>query len=487
MPLDLLRAPLTGSLLRRPYLQVALQVVFLAGYTGLVALGWGLDAIPGVPEAHPRIYTHATTLLFWVVWFMGLVLLAPLTGRAWCGVCPLGATVDWVGRRGLGLDWPRWLPAGAGMLALFAGGVAAVVWGDMHKSPAGTAAFVAAVGAVALGSAVLWRRSAFCKGLCPVGSALHLYSRHAPLAIRPRDPAACRSCADRSCTATKGSWRRWDLGNLVVQRRRYGAGCPVALYPPNMDMGACTLCLRCVRSCSRQNLGLFLGRRPEPRPLDRPRALLLVLLAGLVLLALLRTWPAARDALTPGAFPPAWAAALWLGLALPVALLLAPALLAAAAAGLGGREAPAPSAGAVPAAPPAPGRAAFWPAVLTHLPAFVGPLLGGHAALALVKLNAKAAYLPYLAYDPRGGSTYLAIHVAKTLALPDLLVPLAALRWAALACLALGATGGVREALRRWPRPWSRLPTALYALSLAALVGLYGAALVHWLFPWGRG
>ena len=53
MPIDLYRAPLSGPLLRRPHLQVVLQGLFLAGYVGLVALGWGMDTIPGVPADHP--------------------------------------------------------------------------------------------------------------------------------------------------------------------------------------------------------------------------------------------------------------------------------------------------------------------------------------------------------------------------------------------------------------------------------------------------
>lgn len=486
MPLDLYRTRLFGPLLRRPYAQAAAQGVLLVGYIGLILLGWGMDAIPGVPQAHPRIYTHASTLLFWVIWFMGLVFLAPIVGRAWCGVCPLGAAVDFVGRRGLGLVWPRWIPAGIGMIAVFAAGVGAVVCGEIHKSPSGTAAFVAAVGALALLSALVWRRSAFCKGLCPVGSALHLYSRHAPLEIRPLDPAGCRACGDRSCTRRLGSWRRWDLGSLVIQRRSYRCGCPVALYPPAMDMGACLLCLRCVRSCSHENLGVFAGRKPSPGSLDRPRALLLMLLLGLVLLGLLRTWPAVRDGITPGAFPPAWAAALWIGLALPVAFLAGPAALGALFRALGGRTVSAPKAGSAPGRAAAPEPAgSTWTTALTYLPAFVGPVLGAHAALALVKINAKAAYLPYLAYDPNGAATYLAIHVAKSLPLPDLLVPLAVLRWAALLFLGLGTLGGLREAARRWPRVQ---PSAtLYALAFTAVTGLYGAALVHWLFPWGRG
>jgi len=108
--------------------------------------------------------------------------------------------------------------------------------------------------------------------------------------------------------------------------------------------------------------------------------------------------------------------------------------------------------------------------------------LGAHAALALVKLNAKAAYLPYLFYDPTGASTYLAIHASRLLPVPDLLLPLALLRWLALGCLALGVLGGVREFGRSRGTPGGGVALALYAGSFAAVAGLLGATLVHWLF-----
>jgi hypothetical protein len=482
MPIDLYRTRWLGRLLRRPFFQRGLQLVLLGGYIALVVLGLGQDAIPGVPELHPRMYTHATTLLFWVVWLMGLVLVVPALGRAWCGVCPLGFLTDWVGRRGLGLAWPRWIRSSAGMLGVFAGGVAAVIWADVHMSPHGTAALIGCVALIALGSAFIWRRSAFCKGLCPVGSVLHLYSRHAPVAVRPIDRSACRSCADRSCTTPRADWRRWDLGNLVAHWKVYRAGCPVALYPPDMDAGACLICLRCVRNCSRGNLGVFFGRKPEFRPVDRPRGVLLALVLGLVSVALLRTWPALRDAVTPGMFPPGWFSSLWVVLAIPLILLVGPAVLEAAVDWLRGLPSSRPDPSGSPhSAPPQPTFGVRQRAV-ARLPAFVGPVLGAHAALALVKLNAKAAYLPYLAYDPAGASTYLAIRVAAILPQPDLILPLGLLRWLAVVCLGLGVVGGVRAAWSHWPRPLGMARSTLYGLSFVLATGLLGAALVHWLF-----
>jgi ferredoxin len=452
----------------------------------LVALAWGRDAIPGVPELHPRLYTHATTLLFWVFWFMGLVFAVPVAGRAWCGVCPLGFVADLVGRRGLGLRWPRWVASGAGTVVLFLFGVGAVVLGEVHKSPHRTAVFVGATVALALLASGVFRRSAFCRGLCPVGGVLHLYSRHAPVAIRPRDPSVCGRCTENGCVSTRGEWRRWDVGNLVVQRRVYGGGCPVALYPPDMDPGACLLCLRCVRDCPRGNLGVYWGRKAEARDLDRARSVLLVLVMGLVTVALLRTWPDARLALTPGVAPPWWAAALWLGVALPGLLAFGPAVLGAAGGWLRGGPVEGPGEGSSPAAQRGTRepRAGLGSVARPFLAAFVGVTLGAHAAVALVKLNAKAAYLPYLLYDPTGAATYLAIYVSGVLPVPDLLVPLPVLRWLASGCLAVGVVGGVRELARAWRD--GKEGRSAYAVSFAAVSALLGAALVHWLFG-GRG
>ncbi len=484
--MDLSRARLAAAVVRPAWPQRLVQAGLLFGYGALVVLGWGRDAIPGIPDLHPRMYTHVTPLLVWVVGLMGLVLVVPAAGRAWCGVCPLGAATDWLGRRGLGLGWPRWVRSGAGAVVAFATGVGAVVWGDVHQSPHGTAVVLAVAAGVAVASALVWRRSAFCRGVCPVGGVLHLYARHGPVEIRPADPARCAACSGHGCVATQGQWRRWDVGRWVVHRRTARAGCPVALYPPRMDPAACLLCLRCVRSCPDGNLGVYWGRKPATRPLDPARAAVLAAVTGLVAFALLRTWPDARIGLTPGVLPPPWWSAVWLGVGLPAALLGIPWVVGRAVAALAGRRAPPPPDGASPG-PAGPRLAAErGRKALAYLAAFVGPVLGGHAALAVVKLNAKAGYLPYLVYDPLGAETYVAIHVAGLLPLPDLLVPLAVLRWLAVAVLVVGCWAGGRELWRllgaRGGETGPAVVSGLYAASWLGLVALLGAALVHWLF-----
>jgi len=474
-PIDLLQHPPTRPLLRPAGAQTAVRVVLLVGYVALAALGWGRDAIPGVPDLHPRAYTHATTLLFWVFWFMGLVLVVPVLGRAWCGVCPLGWMTDAVGRRGVGLPWPRWISRGWGALVVFGLGVGAVVGTRANLSPHVTAVLVTGVGTLALASALLWRRSAFCRGLCPVGAVLALYGRHAPVAVGPKDPGACRACG-RACVATAPEWRRSDWGRWVWFHRWDRGGCPVALEPGRMDAAECLLCLRCLRRCPGENLALWWGRRPSSGDLGPARAVFLGLLLGLVTLALYRTWPAAEVALTPGVRPPAWLRSAWIGVVVPAFLLAVPAALGRTALWLGGRP-ESPPAGVRPGHAPRT-RPFGWRSVL---PAFVGPVLGAHGALALVKLNAKAGYLPYLAYDPLGAETYLAVHVSRALAKPDLLVPLAVLRWLALGILGLGILGGARVLVRRWHSPETRQEALWYLPSWLLVSGGLAAALWHWL------
>ena len=165
---------------------------------------------------------------------------------------------------------------------------------------------------------------------------------------------------------------------------------------------------------------------------------------------------------------------------MPFLLVCAPGVLSAGLARLRGQEVPRPGAPAKPeprAARTSTASAKFGRWVLP----LIGPLLGAHAALALVKLNAKGGYLPYLFYDPQGASTYLAIQVARVLPQPDLLVPLPVLRWVVLAVFTAGLAAGVRQALKCW-RGTPVMPVALYATSFLAISGLLGAALVHWLF-----
>ncbi len=491
MRIDLYRSPVTGALLRNPLWQRLTQWGMIVGLALLLYAAWGRERLPGVADPFPLIYTNAATLLFWVVWFMGLVLTAPLLGRLWCGVCPLGFISHRLGRFGLNLKWPRPVVRWLLTVAFFGAGVVLVVVFDAHKSPHLTAVTVAAATLAAVASGLVWRRAGFCGSLCPIGTVLSIYGRFAPLKVAPRDENVCRGCASHSCIARKPSWMRWDMGSLVIHKKVYQTGCPVALEPTSMDASECLICMECVRKCSNDNMGLYLGERCSTHPLKTGAALFLPLLAGLVLLVVVRTWPWLRDTLAPGAFPTVGLWSAWFGLALPLALILGPALAGALLEKISPVEVDAP-AGDKAGPKPAVERLGLVRALTRIATPIAGVVLGAHAAVALVKLNAKAAYVPYLFYDPFGNSTWAAIHVAGTLPLPGMVVALGVLRYLVLALFAVGVLFGVRDALRFWRlRPGegialSNTTRAAATLCFAALAVLYGAALYHWMFA-GRG
>ena len=480
MAADLAKNRFVGRLIMNPLWQALLRWGFMAALIGLIFTAVGLEKLPGVADPYPLLYTNAATLLFWVLWFMGIVLLSPLLGRAWCSVCPLGFMSDRIGRIGLNLPWPAKWARNLGPLAVFGAGVAAALLLDAHKSPNLTAFTVGLAALLAVASALLWRRAAFCGFFCPVGTVLSLYGRFSPIKVGMRVEGACQKCAEHGCVARTSTWRRWDFGTLVIHKKVYTSGCPVALDPPTMDASECLLCMECVRRCPSSNLGVHFGRRTSMKPLHGAPLFLLAPLAGLVILVLIRTWPELRDALAPGVYPPVWVWAAWFGLLIPALFLFAPALLELLGVNLSSVPSEEPE-GADPGRPAKVKKQGFAWAAARYAAPFAGPVLGAHMAVALVKLNAKAAYVPYLFYDPFGATTYMAIHVTGALGLPPMLLAMCVLRIAAPALLALGIFLGMWDAARLWKKPLGAVPRAGAWLCFGALSTLYGATLVHWL------
>ena len=81
----------------------------LAALAGVIMTAWGRRGIPGVDAPDPLMYTNLGNLAFWVIWLMGIVLLVPLVGRAWCSVCPIGAVNEFVSRFGLKKSFPLFI------------------------------------------------------------------------------------------------------------------------------------------------------------------------------------------------------------------------------------------------------------------------------------------------------------------------------------------------------------------------------------------
>ena len=180
-------------------------------------------------------------------------------------------------------------------------------------------------------------------------------------------------------------------------------------------------------------------------------------------------------------------AALWAAVIFPLLLLL-PSWAVWRAADLRVATLPAgtTSEGLPSQIPDPPAEAGFWQRI-GHLALPLLPLLlTVHLVLAVVKINAKAGFLPYALRDPSGVKSYLAMNVMHTVAPPGTLIPLDLLKWLVLGLLIAGilfSAGSINRCLAALPGEASRRGyVAASLLSILLLAGIYGATVIRWLF-----
>ncbi len=249
---DLLeRAPLVKRLLQtRSFQFLIIFPNFLVFYVLLLAAIFG----------HPLGNVNAAIVLIWILWwFLLIAVLVPLGARAWCAMCPLPGPGEWIQRRSIvrfrGFERPRgqnrpwparfrniWLQ-NAGFLGL------AIISALLVTRPLVTAAVVGGIWVVATVLMLRYRRRAFCVYLCPVSGFQGLYAMVAPLALRARSREVCDAHKPHKGCIT-GS-RRGDEGAL-------GYPCPWFEFIGHMDRNNyCGLCMECLKSCQKDNIGLF--------------------------------------------------------------------------------------------------------------------------------------------------------------------------------------------------------------------------------------
>jgi polyferredoxin len=497
---------------------------FARGATAAAAVwvlltAWGRWGIPDVDAADPLMYTNAGNLLFWVVWMMGLVLLAPIAGRVWCGICPLGTLNEISSRWGLSRPFPRalrnsYLKAGA-----LVGTVLLIGLVKIHHFPGATAYFLGAWAALAVIMGLVFAGRSLCSYACPVGGMLALYGRAAPIVMGVRDRDVCVSCAGRECVKGSEQWLQMGLARLRSALRIRRHPCPVNLRVWEMEgTERCLFCFNCLRACPLDNVIVSLRRPVSAIWRERfPRLSEIFMAAavmGFLLLSYSRFWPALENAV---ALPVAGLAGpagphlsrplylVWAGFVLPLILLLIPSAFARWGKALARNSASEPGfdrraggnlpvrfwvagdSGQQPAgdrqddeeriladAGSVPGLAAVL------LPAVIPTLLGGHLALAVVKLNAKLGYLGLAAADPSGIKTYMAVEELGLVPRPGLLLSLPAVRIAAVIMVGAGIGLSVLSVLNIVKR--EELPALPYLVQIALIGSFFTGGLIQWLF-----
>jgi len=323
-----------------PYVfQAAGLLVFLA----LLVAGWDTWTPAGV-NAKLFAKTNLVTLLVWGLWWPAMVWGAVLLGRVWCAVCPLELVANgserlgrWLGVRQRPL--PRWIAAGAVIVALYAVIQLLVAGAHINRVPAFTAWFLLALLVLAFAVALVFKDRAFCRGFCPVGQLLATYGRGGMLAVRAGSSATCGVCTGNDCL-------------MSCNRTRLDArSCPSLLNPPRLNSSRdCLVCGQCIKACLPDNMRLLL-RRPfasedarEPEA-SWPTTIFVMLVSGFVAWELLAEWPRGEEAflavphwLADRLEVPAWIgvlAGVWSLAVVPLALWAA----AAAVLRLSGRRA----------------------------------------------------------------------------------------------------------------------------------------------------
>lgn len=494
-----------------------------AAMAGVVATAWGRRGIPGVDAPDPLMYTNLGNLGFWVLWLMGIVLLVPLVGRAWCSVCPIGAMNEITSRFGLKKVFPRFIrnqhpKALALVITVLLMGVLRI-----HHYPDATAWYLLVWSAAAVVAGILFTGRSLCAYLCPVGGMLGLYGRTAPLRCGVRDDVVCRDCEDRECVRGAVSWLTAGFGRLKFSLRMRKNPCPVNLRVWDMDgTDRCLMCFNCMRACPLDNVALF-GRKPlaslwtesYPRFSD---TVFLGALMGFIFLTFSRFWPPVQEAmvlpvrlLSPylgTATRPVFL--LWLGIGFPLLIVLISAALVVWSrtnstvgiipGGITPENIPTGGSGAFTGLPlkiwfekrstlemddptgeeKIMGTDTVRGLSAVYAPATVPFLLSSHLVLALVKLNTKLAYLPTAAADPVGVRSYMAIWELGLLSRPGVWFPISIVKTVSLALLLLGTVLSLWTYSKISRREGRGAVPMLFPLLVLAVV-VYGG-FYNWLF-----
>ena len=217
-----------------------------------------LSSLWGSPVGNRNI----TIVFVWILWWFVLKsIIVPLGGRLWCLMCPLPAPAEWLSRRrltavqyfkkpfkrlhhrfsGVQRDWPAkirniWLQNILFLILISFGMI-------LITRPLATALLFLIILIITIVLSLIYRHRVFCLYLCPVGGFLGTYSMASMTEVRVVDPEVCIQHKDKCCyTGGPDGW-----------------ACPWNQYVGKMSRNNyCGLCTECIKSCPKDNVGIFL-------------------------------------------------------------------------------------------------------------------------------------------------------------------------------------------------------------------------------------
>ncbi|MDM8537554.1 4Fe-4S binding protein [Desulfobacterales bacterium HSG17] len=259
-----------------------------------------LSSLWGSPVGNRNI----AIVFVWILWwFLLKAVMVPFGGRVWCFMCPLPVPAEWLSRKriatvrymperykklhhrffGLEWDWPKklqniWLQNILFLILISFGMI-------LITRPVATALIFLLILCVTFFCTIFFRHRVFCRYLCPVGGFLGTYSMAAMTEIRSIDKDVCKKHRVKSCfSGSPGGW-----------------ACPWNQYIGNMKRNTdCGLCTECIKSCPKDNIGIFLRPFGSDRLIkgyDEVYNVIIMLVVAIVFSAvMLGPWGVIKDA-----------------------------------------------------------------------------------------------------------------------------------------------------------------------------------------------
>lgn len=240
-------------------------------------------------------------LLMWAIWLFVLVaLITPFLGRFWCTICPLPFFGDLIQRQsffiplkgktgkfnnsfsGFFIKWPLWLSKSWLRLIVFL--LLATFSTTLVAIPRISGITVFLLLLVPTLMAIVWELRAFCRYVCPVSVFLGPFSRMSFLSLRNKSQVVCDQCKPHYCQT--GSTKGW--------------ACPYGINVQELKENSdCGLCLECMRSCSYNNVSLFIrpfGIERGTRNMSEAwMAMAIFTISIIYSIVYLGPWPLVRD------------------------------------------------------------------------------------------------------------------------------------------------------------------------------------------------
>ena len=239
--LDLFQCNILRKIFRARPFQFIVQAPNVLIFILVILTGLLGSQIPG---------KNFATVLTWTIWWAGIIFLILFAGAAWCLICPWMALGNWVQRlafwrkseSGPGLEKKYGFARNRYPAVIFFFIVSALELGILITySPMYTALLAVVMFVLAVTTALIWEKNAFCRYICFVGAIVGMYSNLSPVEIRSRDKEVCGGCKTKDC----------------VTGNDKGYGCPTFLYPGGLEMNTdCTLCAECFKTCPYDNMTL---------------------------------------------------------------------------------------------------------------------------------------------------------------------------------------------------------------------------------------